>query len=118
MALSVPLAAALTELVLKPLIGLDSLGRPLPQRTRHHRGRLATALTVLLARTRQDAAPPASAVAFAAFLMTAAVAVGVIGANMHHFTDTAGGAAVGTGTVLVTALTASTGSAGRIPTPR
>ena len=29
----------------------------------------------------------------------------MIGANMHHFTDTVGGAAVGTGTVLLTALT-------------
>jgi len=42
--------------------------------------------------------------AVTAFLITAAVALGVIGASMHHFADTVGGAAVGTGTVLATAL--------------
>ena len=42
--------------------------------------------------------------AVTAFLIAAAVAFGVIGANMHHFSDTVGGAAVGTGTVLVIGL--------------
>jgi membrane-associated phospholipid phosphatase len=100
-AISVPLAAALTELVLKPLIGWTPWGNPFPSGHVTTVAALATALTVLLAST-----PPLLrlAVAFTAFLMAAAVAVGVIGANMHHFTDTAGGAAVGTGTVLVTAL--------------
>jgi membrane-associated phospholipid phosphatase len=104
-ALSVPLAAALTELVLKPLIGRTPWGDPFPSGHVTTVAALATALTVLLAST--PARVPAlmrAAVAFTAFLVAAAVAVGVIGANMHHFTDTVGGAAVGTGTVLVTAL--------------
>jgi membrane-associated phospholipid phosphatase len=44
------------------------------------------------------------ALACTAFLIAAAVALGVIGANMHHFSDTVGGAAVGTGTVLLIAV--------------
>jgi len=36
--------------------------------------------------------------------VTAAAAVGVVGARFHHFSDTVGGTAVGVGTVLVTAL--------------
>jgi len=104
-ALSVPLAAALTELVLKPLIGWTPWGDPFPSGHVTTVAALATALTVLLASTPARVPPLLRlAVAFTAFLMAAAVAVGVIGANMHHFTDTAGGAAVGTGTVLVTAL--------------
>jgi membrane-associated phospholipid phosphatase len=104
-ALSVPLAAALTELVLKPLIGWTPWGDPFPSGHVTTVAALATALTVLLASTPARTPPLLRlAVAFPAFLMAAAVAVGVIGANMHHFTDTAGGAAVGTGTVLVTAL--------------
>jgi membrane-associated phospholipid phosphatase len=66
---------------------------------------LATALTVLLARTPTGVLRPLRlALAFTAFLIAAAVALGVIGANMHHFSDTVGGAAVGAGTVLLIAL--------------
>jgi membrane-associated phospholipid phosphatase len=104
-ALSVPVAAALTELVLKPLIGWTRWGDPFPSGHVTTVAALATALTVLLASTPARTPPLLRlAVAVTAFLTAAAVAVGVIGANMHHFTDTAGGAAVGTGTVLVTAL--------------
>lgn len=104
-ALSVPVAAALTELVLKPLIGWTPWGDPFPSGHVTTVAALATALTVLLASTPARTPPLLRlAVAFTAFLMAAVVAVGVIGANMHHFTDTVGGAAVGTGTVLVTAL--------------
>jgi membrane-associated phospholipid phosphatase len=62
---------------------------------------LATALTVLLASAPRRLR---LALAFAAFLLAGAVAVGVIGAQMHHFSDTIGGAAVGIGMVLLTAL--------------
>lgn len=103
--ISVPLAAALTELALKPLIGRTSWGNIFPSGHVTTVAALATALTVLLASTSARTPPfLRAAVAFMAFLMTAAVAVGVIGAKMHHFTDTVGGAAVGAGTVLVTAL--------------
>ena len=104
-AISVPLAAAIAELVLKPLIGRTSWGNPFPSGHVTSVVALATALTVLLA--RKPARVPRLlrlVLACTAFLIAAAVAFGVIGANMHHFTDTVGGAAVGTGTVVLAAL--------------
>ena len=104
-AISVPLAAAVTELVLKPLIGRTSWGDPFPSGHVTSVAALATALTVLLARTPTRVPRPLRlALAFTALLIAAAVALGVIGANMHHFSDTVGRAAVGTGTVLLIAL--------------
>ena len=104
-AISVPLATAITEVVLKPLIGRTSWGSPFPSGHVTSAVALATALTVLLARTPARVPRLLRVVlACTAFLLAAAVAVGVIGANMHHFTDTVGGAAVGTGTVLLAAL--------------
>jgi membrane-associated phospholipid phosphatase len=100
-AISVPLAAAATELVLKPLIGGTSWGNPFPSGHVASVAALATALTVLLARAPRRLRLVA---AVTASLVTGAVAVGVIGARMHHFSDTVGGAAVGIGTVLATAL--------------
>jgi len=99
--ISVPLAAAVTELVLKPLIGGTSWGNPFPSGHVTNVVALATALTVLLARAPRRLR---FVLAFAAFLLAGAVAIGVIGAQMHHFSDTIGGAAVGVGTVLLTAL--------------
>jgi len=100
-AISVPLATAVTELLLKPLIGGTSWGNPFPSGHVTSVFALATALAVLLARVPRR---PHLALAFAAFLLASAVAIGVIGASMHHFSDTIGGAAVGIGTVLLTAL--------------
>ena len=91
--------------MLKPLIGRTSWGDPFPSGHVTSVAALATALTVLLARTPTRVPRPLRlALAFTAFLIAAAVALGVIGANMHHFSDTVGGAAVGTGTVLLIAL--------------
>jgi membrane-associated phospholipid phosphatase len=100
-AISVPLATAVTELVLKPLIGGTSWGNPFPSGHVTSLFALATALTVLLA-----GAPRRLRLVLACttFLVACAVAVGVIGAQMHHFSDTIGGAAVGIGTVLLTVL--------------
>jgi membrane-associated phospholipid phosphatase len=104
-AISVSLAAAVTELVLKPLIGRTSWGDPFPSGHVTSVAALATALAVLLARTPTGVPRPLRlALACTAFLIAAAVALGVIGANMHHFSDTVGGAAVGAGTVLLIAL--------------
>lgn len=100
-AVSVPLAAALTELVLKPLVGGTSWGHPFPSGHVTNVAALVTVLIVLLARTRPWCC---AALGFTALLITVASAAGVVGAGMHHFSDTVGGAAVGTGTVLVTAL--------------
>jgi membrane-associated phospholipid phosphatase len=114
-AISVPLATAITELVLKPLIGRTSWGNPFPSGHVTSVAALATVLTVLLARTSTKAPRPLClALASMAFLITAAVALGVIGANMHHLSDAVGGAAVGTGTVLLIALVLDTlGQKGR-----
>jgi membrane-associated phospholipid phosphatase len=104
-AISLPLAAAITELVLKPLIGRTSWGDPFPSGHITNVVALAAALAVLLATT--PAGMPRllrHVLALTGFLAVAAVAFGVIGANMHHFSDTIGGAAVGAGTVLLTAL--------------
>jgi membrane-associated phospholipid phosphatase len=99
-AISVPLATAVTELVLKPLCG-TSWGNPFPSGHVTSVVALATALTVLLARAPRRLR---LVLASTAFLLAGAVALGVIGAQMHHFSDTIGGAAVGIGTVLATAL--------------
>lgn len=103
-AISVPLAVAITELVLKSVIGGTSWGNPFPSGHVTSVAALATALTVLLARVPRRLC---LVLVCTAFLMTGAVAVGVIGAQMHHFSDTVGGAAVGIGVVLATALTVS-----------
>lgn len=104
-AISVPLATAITELVVKPVFGRTSWGDPFPSGHVSSAVALATAVAVLLARTPAGMGRPRRLVlAFTVFLIAAAVAVGVIGARMHHFSDTVGGTAVGIGTVLVTAL--------------
>ena len=100
-AISVPVAAAVTELVLKPFIGGTSWGSPFPSGHVTSVAALATALVVLLVRVPRR---PRLVLACSAFLMMSVVAMGVIGAGMHHFSDTVGGAAVGIGTVLATAL--------------
>ena len=100
-AIAAPLAVAVTDLVLKPLIGGTSWGNPFPSGHVTSVVALATALTVLLARVPRRLC---LLLACTAFLMAGAVALGVVGAQMHHFSDTIGGAAVGLGTVLATAL--------------
>src|SRR5215831_9428238 len=100
-AISAAVAAAVTELVLKPLIGGTSWGNPFPSGHVTSVVALATALAVLLARAPRRLR---FVLAFTAFLVAGAVALGVIGAQMHHLSDIIGGAAVGIGTVLATAL--------------
>jgi membrane-associated phospholipid phosphatase len=101
LAISIPAAAVITERLLKPLIGGTSWGYPFPSGHVTGIAALATALTVLTAGAPR---PLRLALAFTAFLIAGLVALGVIGAQMHHFSDTLGGAAVGIGTVLLTAL--------------
>jgi membrane-associated phospholipid phosphatase len=100
-AISVPVATAVTELVLKPLIGGTSWGNPFPSGHVTSVIALATVVTVLLAGVPRRLG---LVLACTAFLMAGAVALGVIGAQLHHVSDTIGGAAVGLGTVLATAL--------------
>src|SRR5262249_38292892 len=96
-----------TEFVLKPLVGRSMLNF-LAYPSGHVTGAaaFAAALVVVLA---GPSAPPLPAWARWAAAFLAAAAVIVVAAAMvalldHYATDTAGGAAVGTGTVLSVAL--------------
>ena len=59
-AISVPLATALTEVVLKPLIGQTSWGNPFPSGHVTRVAALATALAVLPCQDARDSATPAA----------------------------------------------------------
>lgn len=103
------LASLLTEAVLKPLvhrtIGIDHF---LTYPSGHTTGlfALSTALAVILLSTRSGRPRPAVRIAIVAVAVAVSCAVGfaMIGLDFHYFTDTIGGAAVGTGTVLGTAF--------------
>jgi len=101
--LAVPLASGINDAILKPLFHRTYLGQlTYPSGHTAAISALAAALTVLLL--------PSLPAAFrwvipaAAWLLVAVVAVGVIGVRWHYFTDTIGGAALGTGTVCGLAL--------------
>jgi membrane-associated phospholipid phosphatase len=107
-AVVVPTAHALTERVLKPLIG-----RTLPDGTASfpsgHETRvftLAATLAVLLAGTFRPSVPGVIRlpVILAALAIAGAVAIALVGKHAHYFSDTVGGAAVGTAVVLATAF--------------
>jgi undecaprenyl-diphosphatase len=107
-AVTVPAAHALTEHILKPLVG-----RTLPDGTASfpsgHEARvftLAVVLAVLLAGPLRPSVPGAVRLllVLAALMVAGAVAVALVGRHAHYFTDTVGGAAVGTAVVLVTAF--------------
>jgi len=107
LAISVPAAAAITEWALKPLVGRTLMGF-LSFPSGHATGTfaLATAVTVLLAGAPGTRTPRALRLILsaAAFLLAAAIAAVMIAAGFHYFTDAIAGAAVGAGTVLLTAL--------------
>ena len=105
LAISIPAAAVITERLLKPLAGRTLLGF-LSFPSGHATGTfaLATAITVLLAGApgvRRAVRLAASVIAFA---VASAVAAAMIALGFHYFTDAVAGAAVGSGTVLATAL--------------
>jgi membrane-associated phospholipid phosphatase len=101
---SIPAAAALTEVVLKPLVNQHYSSFPSGRST----GIFAviTVVTVLLAGTPADRIPrPARRIVTAVvYLLGFAVAAATVGLGYHTATDVAGGAAVGTGVVLAVAL--------------
>jgi undecaprenyl-diphosphatase len=106
-AIAVPVASALTEFALKPLIH-RIIGGYLSFPSGHVTGMsaIAAALIVLLAGPSRPPLPAvarwaAGALAVAAVLV---VATGMVALGDHYATDTVGGAAVGTGMVLATAL--------------
>ena len=104
-AISVPAAAMITEHLLKPLVGRTLLGF-LSFPSGHATGTfaLATAITILLAGAPGIPRAVRLATQAIAFAVAAAVAVAMIALGFHYFTDAVAGAAVGTGTVLATAL--------------
>jgi len=105
LAVSVPSAAVITERLLKPFVGRTLLGF-LSFPSGHATGTfaLATAISVLLAGALGVPRAVRLAIAATAFAVAAAVAAAMIALGFHYFTDAVAGAAVGTGTVLATAL--------------
>jgi membrane-associated phospholipid phosphatase len=106
-AVAVPAAAGLAELVLKPLVGRTLLGAlSFPSGTEARVFAVAAVFAVLMADPVRPRIPAAVRLAVAVAVLLAAVAVGVamVALNQHYFTDTLGGAAVGTAAALATAL--------------
>jgi membrane-associated phospholipid phosphatase len=106
-AVGVPAAAVLTQVLLKPLINRTLLGGlSFPSGHATAVFALAVVTAVLLA----DPPPPGPAprtravLAAAALLAALAVAIGLVLLDFHYASDVVAGAAVGTGVVLLTAL--------------
>ena len=110
-AVAVPAAAALTELALKPLFG-RTIGGALVYPSGHATSdfALATVAAILFAAPARPRIPALARrlLLFGAFLFAAAVAIAMVGLWYHYFTDVIGGAAVGSGTVVLTALVLTT----------
>jgi membrane-associated phospholipid phosphatase len=106
-ALAVPAAAGISDLILKPLIDrtlLGDLSFPSGHETRVFA--LAVAFAVLMASPVWPRIPATARLCLtvAVLLAACAVAIALVGLDRHYFTDTIGGAAVGTAVVLATAL--------------
>lgn len=103
-AFSVPVAGALTEYVLKPVISGDSWAA-FPSGHTTGGFALATLAAVVAASTASRVPAVIRGLAALAFLALAfAIGVAMIGLSDHFFTDTVGGAAVGVTVVLCSAL--------------
>ena len=106
-AVAVPAAAGVAELVLKPLVGRTLMGAlSFPSGTEARVFAVAGVFAVLMADPVRPRIPAAVrlALAVAVLLVAVAVAVALVGLDQHYFTDTVGGAAVGTAVALATAL--------------
>ena len=106
--LAVPGAVALTEFVLKPLVGRTIHGAYLCFPSGHATASfaLATTCAVLLARPARRRLPGAVRLllVLGAAVVAAAVATAMVALGHHYFTDAVAGTAVGLGMVLLTAL--------------
>jgi membrane-associated phospholipid phosphatase len=106
-AVAVPAAAGLAELVLKPLIGRTLMGAlSFPSGTETRVFAVAAVFAVLMADPVRPRIPAAVRLFLAVVVLlgAGAVAVGLVVLGQHYFTDTAGGAAVGIAVALATAL--------------
>ena len=105
--LAAPIGAAITEWLLKPLIG-RTLHRALTYPSGHSTATCAIALVVALALfdRRRPRVPLAVAIGLSVLFFAAAlcVAAALVITDRHYATDTVGGACVGVATVLVIAL--------------
>ena len=105
--LAVPAAVALTEYVLKPLVGRTIRGDPcFPSGHATAMFALAAACAVLLAGPARPRLPGAVRLllVLGAALLAAAVATAMVALGYHYFTDIVAGTAVAIGVVLLTAL--------------
>jgi membrane-associated phospholipid phosphatase len=104
-AVAVPAAIGLTEYVLKPFVGrIIEQGFPSGHATSMFA--LATICAVLLVDPPRRHVPVAVRLLLmvAVLMLAAAVSAAMVAIGAHHFTDAAGGAAVGTGLVLAVTL--------------
>ena len=104
---AVPAAMALTEFVLKPLVGRTIHGyASFPSGHATAMFALAATATVLLAGPLRPRLPGAVRLLLilGAVLIAAAVPAAMVALGYHYFTDTVAGTAVGVGVVLLTAL--------------
>jgi len=105
--LAVPAAVALTEYVLKPLVGRTIRGYPsFPSGHATALFALAATCAVLLAAPARPRLPGVVRLllVLGAALIAAAVATAMVALGYHYFTDTVAGTAVAIGMVLLTAL--------------
>jgi membrane-associated phospholipid phosphatase len=106
-AVAVPLAAALSEFVLKHIIGRTH-GHSLSFPSGHTTGisALATVFAILLLGPLRPPLPTALRVTLASggAVLTAVVAISLVATNQHYLTDTVGGAGLGVSMTLLTAL--------------
>lgn len=112
--MSALLASGIAELVLKPLVH-RTLGTFVVYPSGHtcRAFALGAIIVVLLLSPSRLTLRPAAKIALAAllFLGGCAVAVAVICLDLHYFTDTIGGAALGVGVVIATAFVLDTAHA-------
>jgi undecaprenyl-diphosphatase len=106
--IAVPAAEVVTEYLLKPLVGRFLHGN-LVYPSGHTTGVfvLATVIAVLLTGPLRPPLPKMARLVLvvAAYLIASTTATEMVAMGFHYFTDTVGGAAVATGTVLAAALT-------------
>jgi membrane-associated phospholipid phosphatase len=106
-AVAVPAAVVLTEYVLKPLVGQPAGQPTFPSGHATTMFALAAicAILLLIPPYRRVPGPVRLILVLIALLVAAAVAAAMVVIGAHYFTDAVAGAAVGTGVVLVCALT-------------